>query len=254
MNGGLCTSWACEGKISPILQHTTQSVSDSSWSLISSGWPTSSLKCGVIGYRNGKVSVRPGGESWEWLQLQNSATQFVLVSAQTSQAGQSHQKSGGWDQQISQKGEAPIRLMGKWNDCYTIWSLIPPESDQTSTPQPRLLIPQQDIKSTGWSERKSIGWGYCILPGQNLLGGSALAKKDGVCGVVEELSSGILAAVSSPLFPEPQSSICSHMTLVCSVLSPPEPRVSGCGRDFGLWPVKMLLWWTTLLWPVKMVL
>lgn len=68
------------------------------------------------------------------------------------------------------------------------------------------------------------------------MGGSAPAKKDGVYGVVEELSSGILVAVPLALFPEPQSSVCSHVTLVCPALSPPEPRVNVCDQYlcFGL--------------------
>ena len=55
----------------------------------------------------------------------------------------------------SYKGEAPVRLVVKWEEWpltqgHTIPSLIPPESAQTSTPGSRQLPPQLGAGSLGW--------------------------------------------------------------------------------------------------------
>ena len=52
---------------------------------------------------------------------------------------------------------------------------------------------------------------------------SAPPKKDYTCGVGKWLSTGILAAISFVLPPEPQALVSSYTTLVRSALPPPEP-------------------------------
>ena len=64
--------------------------------------------------------------------------------------------------------------------------------------------------------------------------GCAPQDKGGVCCVGEGLSTGILAALLSALSPDPQTPDSPYVTLVCSALPVPEPRVSGCEIYFVL--------------------
>lgn len=89
-----------------------------------------------------------------------------------------------------------------------------------------------------WGNREPRGWGYCILPGSCCMKASAPPKKDDIYGMGRGLSTGILAAVPSALSPKPQTPVSPHRTLVYSALSPLEPRVNVCRRDFMGCPFK----------------
>ena len=54
------------------------------------------------------------------------------------------------------------------------------------------------------------------------------------------LSSEVLVADPSALFPEPPAPDFAHMAVVCSALPLPAPRVSGYKRNFVCWPFKRL--------------
>ena len=120
---------------------------------------------------------------------------------------------------------------------HTTQSLIPTKSTWTSIPQPRQLTPQQGMTSTGWGDRESRS-DYYISPGWCHKEGSSPPKKDGFGNIGEELSTEVLAAVSSALSPEPQTPACPHPTPFCFILSLPDTRVSGCKWDFMNWPFK----------------
>ena len=63
-------------------------------------------------------------------------------------------------------------------------------------------------------------------------------KKDGICAVGEGLSTGILAAVPSVLFPRFKPRHKPHTTLICSTLPPQKPRLSSYEGNIVHWPFK----------------
>ena len=83
-------------------------------------------------------------------------------------------------------------------------------------------------KSTGWGKRESRGWGYYFVTGWYHMEGSAQPNKDDIYRMGEQLNTGILAAVPSGLSPEPPTPDSTHTTIVHSILSLLEHRVSDC--------------------------
>ena len=111
--------------------------------------------------------------------------------------------------------------------------------------EPRQLTSQQGVSFPGLGEQRVCGWGYCIPPGWCSKEGNAVLKKDSVCGVGGEVSTGTTAAVLSALSLESQTPVSPHTTLVHSTLPPSEPRVSACEWSFVRWPfnrVPVSLW------------
>ena len=104
-----------------------------------------------------------------------------------------------------------------------------PESARTSTPGPRqLMLSRGQVPQGRATESPEGGATASPRPGWCHTEGIAPPKKDGVCGLGEELSTEILAAVPLALSPELQTPVSAHMTLVCSALPPLEPTESSC--------------------------
>ena len=62
-------------------------------------------------------------------------------------------------------------------------------------------------------------------------------KKDDICAAVGDSAQEVPVVVPSALYPEPHTPDFPHVTLACSALCLPEPRVSGCEH----WPFKRAL-------------
>lgn len=73
------------------------------------------------------------------------------------------------------------------------------------------FVGQQRVQRMGlWhSPRLMLNGGAC-----------STQKKDGLCGMGDELSTGVLVAIPSSLPPEPQTPVSPHTTLAQSTLPP----------------------------------
>ena len=102
----------------------------------------------------------------------------------------------------------------------------------TDTPLvwPDLCTPTQAADSSAGCSLCRVG--LLLSPTQMPTGGECPPKKEGIWGVGEGLSMGILAALPSAFSREPQTLLFPSDTLVCSAFPPPELRVSGCERGF----------------------